>query len=96
MRRKSNPLTNQVAKDALRKLEAVEIAHSGAHPKYAIYDARGNVLATTSLRHSSTRDIPVRHVKDDLKVSLPFVLDLARCPKDKDDWLKAIGAIPAE
>jgi hypothetical protein len=50
MRRKSNPLTNQVAKDALRKLEAVEIAHSGAHPKYAIYDARGNVLATTLCR----------------------------------------------
>jgi hypothetical protein len=51
------------------------------------------VIATTALRRSSKRDILVPHVNKDLGVNVRFVLDLAHCPKDKEDWLKAKGVI---
>ena len=86
------PLTQQVAEDALKKLKAVEVTERGdAHPTFAIYNSKNKVVARTGLRRSSKRDIPVPHIKKDLMVSAPFILDLARCPKDKDDWLKEIG-----
>jgi len=85
-----------VAKKALKKLKAEDITPKGApHPRYAVVH-NGKIEATTGLRHSSSRDIPVPHVKRDLKVSLSFVLDLARCPKSRDDYLRAIGAIEVE
>lgn len=91
-----NPLTKQVAAKALQKLEAMDETQTGdAHPTYAIYHD-GVMIARTGLRRSSKRDIPVPHVKNDLRVNAHFILDLARCPKDKDDWLKAVGAIPSE
>jgi hypothetical protein len=85
-----NPVTQQVAENALKKLKAIEITRKGAHIKYAIYSGN-KVVAETGLRHSPKPDILVPHVKNDLMVNAQFVLDLARCPKDKDDWLKAIG-----
>ena len=89
-----NPLTQQVARDALRKLDAHNETEPGdAHPTYAIYH-NSQLIARTGLRRSSDRDILVPHVKRDLRVNVQFILDLARCPKDKDDWLRAIGEIP--
>lgn len=91
-----NPLTNQVAKKALDKLDAKDDTPKGAaHSIYAVYHD-GRLVARTGLRRSSNRDIPVPHVKDDLRVSVHFVLDLARCPKDKQDWLRELGIIPDE
>ena len=92
----NNPLTNEVAAKALRKLEAVDETEKGdPHPTYGIY-YNGALIARTGLRRSSKRDIPVPHVKTDLRVNTHFVLDLARCPKDKNDWLLAVGAIRPE
>ncbi len=91
-----NPLTKQVAARALQKLGATDETQTGdAHPTYAIYH-NGVMIARTGLRRSSKPDIPVPHVKNDLRVNLHFILELARCPRDKDDWLRAVGAIPAE
>ncbi len=87
------PLTNQVAKRALAKLEARDETPKGAaHPAYIVYH-NGEVVARTGLRRSSNRDIPVPHVKNDLRVNVQFILDLARCPKDKQDWLRELGII---
>lgn len=73
-----NPLTNQVAKKALEKLDAKEETPKGAaHPINTIYH-EGRLVARTGLRHSSNRDIPVPHVKTDLRVSMHFVLELAK------------------
>jgi hypothetical protein len=85
------PLTNEVGAKALRKLEAVNVTPKGApHPKFDIL-FRGEIIASTGLRHSSKKDIGVPHLKNDLRVPVPFVLDLARCPKDREDWLRRLG-----
>ena len=90
------PLTKQVAEKALAKLDAQdETPRGAAHPTYAIYH-QGRLVARTSLRHSSTRDIPVPYIKTDLRVNARFVLDLARCPKTKRQWLQAQGIIPQD
>jgi len=86
------PLTQQVAENALKKLKAIEVTERGdSHPTFAIYNSDNKVVARTGLRRSSNRDIPVPHIKKDLMVPALFILDLARCPKNKSDWLKAIG-----
>ena len=90
------PLTKQIAEKALAKLDAQdETPRGAAHPIYAIYHG-GTLVATTGLRHSSNRDIPVSHVKNDLRVNVQFILDLARCPKNKRHWLQALGIIPPD
>jgi hypothetical protein len=90
------PLTTQVVEKALAKLDARdETPKGGAHLIYAIYH-EGVVVASTGLRHSSNRDIPVPHVKRDLRVSTQFILGLARCPKSKRDWLLEIGLLPPD
>ena len=89
-----SPITNQVAGEALRKLKAKNISSRGAaHPKFGIFH-EGRIVASTGLRHSPKPDIPTPHVNRDLRVSIGFVLDLARCPKDLDDYLRAIGELP--
>jgi len=91
-----NPLTQQVAVAALKKLDAQDETEAGdAHPTYAIYHDN-TLIARTGLRRSSKRDILVPHIKRDLRVNIQFVLDLARCPKDKEDWLRALGVISAD
>ena len=91
-----NPLTKQVAAKALQKLEATDETQRGdLHPTYVVY-YNGRIVARTGLRRSSKPDILVPHVKQDLRVNVHFILELARCPKDKNDWLKAIGEIPSE
>jgi hypothetical protein len=91
-----NPLTQQVATKALDKLDAQDETEPGdAHLTYAIYHNQ-RLIARTGLRRSSKRDILVPHIKRDLRVNAQFILDLARCPKDKDDWLRALGEIPAD
>jgi hypothetical protein len=90
------PLTKQVAEKALAKLEARDETPKGAaHPIYAIYH-EGRLVAKTGLRYSSNRDIPVPHIKNDLRVNAQFILDLARCPKNKRHWLQALGIIPQD
>ena len=85
------PLTNEIGAKALRKLDAVDVTPRGAaHPKFEI-SFRGQIIVTTGLRHSSKKDIGVPHLKSDLRVPVPFVLDLARCPKDREDWLRRLG-----
>lgn len=91
-----NPLTQQVAVRALEKLKAEDETQRGdAHPTYAIYHD-GLLVARTGLGRSSKPDILVPHIKNDLRVNARFILDLARCPKDKKDWLRAIGVIRSE
>ena len=91
-----NPITMQVAGKALQKLQAEDISSKGAaHPRYGIFH-KGLMVASTGLRHSSKRDILTPHVKRDLRVSTGFVLDLAHCPKSRDDYLRAIGELLPE
>jgi hypothetical protein len=86
-----NPITNEVARKALKKLNALDISEKGAaHPTFAIYH-NGVIVATTGLRHSSKKDIALPHIKRDLRVNVRFVLDLARCTKYFDDWIAARG-----
>ena len=90
------PITNQVARKALAKLEATDVTKKGAaHPKFAIYH-RGAIVAITGLRHSSKRDIPLPHIKRDLRVNARFVIDLAACPKSRNDWLSELGLVTDE
>jgi hypothetical protein len=91
-----NPLTQEVAAKALKKLEAQDETGKGdAHPSYGIY-YKGQLVCRTGLRHSPKRDMLVPHVKRDLRVSTPFVLGLARCPISRDDWLREWGLIKDE
>ena len=90
------PLTKQVAEKAIAKLDARdETPRGAAHPLFAIYHD-GRLVAKTGLRHSSNRDIPVPHIKKDLRVNTQFILDLARCPKNKRHWLQALGIVPQD
>ena len=89
-----NPITNEVAKKALEKLQAVR-EPGDAHPTFGIYH-ENILIASTGIRHSSKKDISLPHIKRDLRVSAGFVLGLARCPKSREDWLREVGAIPAE
>lgn len=89
-------MTMEVAEKALRKLRAQNITPKGSpHPIFAVYH-EGRIVATTGLRHSSKKDILVPHVKRDLRVSAPFILELAHCTKGLDDWLQAVGLMPAD
>lgn len=91
-----SPLTMEVAEKALRKLRAQNVTPKGSpHPIFAVYH-KGQIIATTGLRHSSKKDILVPHVKRDLRVSVSFVLELAHCTKDVEDWLRAVGIHPAD
>lgn len=91
-----NPLTQQVAFLALKKLKAVDVTPKGSpHPLYAIYH-EAQLVARTGLRHSSKKDILVPHIKNDLRVNAHFILDLASCPKSRDDWLRAVGIVARE
>ncbi len=91
-----SPLTKQVAEKALAKLEARdETPRGAAHPIFAIYHD-GLLVPRTGLRHSSNRDIPVPHVKQDLRVSTQFILRLARCPKTERQWLQELGLESAD
>jgi hypothetical protein len=88
-----NPLTQQVAERALKKLDAKDIRRKGAtHPTYAIYHGK-TVVATTGLRHSPKKDMLVPHLKNDLRVNVQFILGLANCTKYLNDWLLEIGII---
>ncbi len=87
----ANPITQQAARKVLKKLDAQKVSCKGnAHLKYAIYDG-DTLLAVTGLRHSPNNDIPVPHVAKDLRVGPHFVLEMARCTKEKKDWLRKIG-----
>jgi len=90
------PITNQVARKALVKLEAVSATQpNDPHPIFdVVYN--GKIVASTGLRRSSKRYIPLRHVNKDLRVPIHFVLDLARCPKSRDDYLREIGELKDE
>ena len=89
-------MTKQIAEKALAKLEAREETPEGAaHPIYAIYH-NGVLVAKTGLRHSSNRDIPVPHIKADLRVNAQFILGLAQCPKSKKQWLQELGIVPLD
>ena len=91
-----NPITKQVAEQALKKLEAVDVSQKGdAHPTFAVY-YRKRIIAITGLRHSSKKDILVPHVKSDLRVNTAFVLELARCTKYRNHWLHQLGEITEE
>lgn len=86
-----SPLTMEVAAKALRKLHAQDVTPKGSpHPIFAVYH-EGRIVATTGLRRSSKKDILVPHVKRDLRVNAPFILELAHCTKDFDDWLRALA-----
>jgi hypothetical protein len=93
MARRRHPITVEVAGKALRKLQARDITEAGdEHPEFAV-EHEGQIIRTTGLRRASNRGIPVPHVNRDLGVSVRFVLDLARCPKSRDDYLREVGAI---
>ncbi|MEX0679354.1 MAG: hypothetical protein WD063_19920 [Pirellulales bacterium] len=88
-----SPITKEVAVKALKKLGAVDISEkSDAHPTYAIYYEK-RIVATTGLRRSSKKDIPLPHLKNDLRVNAGFVLELARCTKYFVDWLVAVKLV---
>lgn len=84
-------ITNQIAERALKKLQAIR-EPGDAHPVFGIY-FEGRLVASTGLRHSSKKDIPLPHIKRDLRVSDQFVLDLARCPRSREDWLREQGLL---
>lgn len=87
------PVTVQVAERALDKLEAVDVTtKKDCHPTYEI-TYKGKIVATTGIVRGSKKDRPLRHIHKDLRVSAQFVLGLARCPKSRDDYLRAIGEL---
>lgn len=89
-------ITKQVAALALKKLAAKEVSgRQMAHPEYVIY-YDGKLQARTNLRHGSNRDASCEHIKRDLRISAPFVLELARCTKYLVDWAKEVGLATAE
>jgi hypothetical protein len=89
-----NPITNEVAAAALKKLEAIDVTRKNCpHPTFSIF-FQDRVVATTGLRRASNKDISLPHVKRDLRVPAHFVLDLARCPKSREDWLQEVGLMP--
>ena len=91
-----NPITQEVAVKALKKLRAVDVSEKGdAHPTFAIY-YRKRLVAITGIRHSSNRDILLPHIKADLRVNAPFVLGLARCTKYRNHYLYEVGLISEE
>lgn len=77
----------------MKKLCAVDVTEKNdVHPMFAIYH-NDEIVAITGLRRSSKKDILVPHIKNDLRVNAAFILDLARCPKSREDWLRKIGIL---
>lgn len=91
-----NPLTLEVARKVLKKLDAQDVSEKGdPHPTFAVFH-NGKIVATTGLRRSSKRDIPVPHIKNDLRANARFLLEMASCTKYLADWLLLVGLVVEE
>lgn len=88
-----SPITNEIAEKVLKKLQAQNVSQKNdAHPTFAVYH-EDKIVARTGLRRSSKKDIPVPHLKRDLGVNAMFVLELARCTKSREEWLRTRGLL---
>lgn len=92
-RRSRVQLTKDHARAIARKLQAVDIsAKRSAHQEYGVfYD--GILVASFGVRRGSRRNQGHDHLPGDLDISMRFAKDLANCPRSREDYLRAIGAI---
>ena len=83
-------ITKELAIKILDKLKGIKTGKKGgAHTEYAI-EHNGQVIALTSLRHGSEKDLGHDHMPRDLNVGPNFAKLLGQCPKSRNDYIRKL------
>jgi hypothetical protein len=79
-------ITKDLAKKILRKLKAMNVKPGKAHDLYAV-EHGGRIIASTSLRRGSDRDLGHDHMPKDLHISPRNAKLLGQCPLSRDAYI---------
>jgi hypothetical protein len=82
-------INSELAKKIIRKLKATQIG-SGAHIDYQVLDLQGKVVAITSLRHGSNKELGHDHMPDDLHIGPGKAKVLAQCGISRKQYIKIL------
>jgi hypothetical protein len=82
-------ITKELAKKILKKLKAERIG-SGAHLDYQILDFHGRIVAMTSLRHGSSKNLGHDHMPDDLHIGPGKAKLLGQCPLGRTQYIEIL------
>ena len=85
-------ITKELAKKILKKLKATRIGSGGAHIDYVISDFQGRIIAITSLRRGSNRELGHDHMPDDLHIGPSKAKLLGQCPLSRAEYIKILQA----
>jgi hypothetical protein len=72
-------ITKELAVKIIKKLDATKVASGGAHDQYQITDFQGRVVAVTSVRHGSNKELGHDHMPDDLHLGPSKTKSLGQC-----------------
>ena len=80
-------ITKELAKQIIKKLMATQVKRSGAHILYNVEHA-GCVVASTSLRHGSGKDLGHDHIPRDLGLTPATTKRFAQCSVTREDLIR--------
>jgi hypothetical protein len=81
-------ITRELARKILKKLKSKKTGKKGAaHTEYAI-EHEGQIVALTTLRHGSEKDLGHHHMPGDLHVGPNFAKGLGQCPRSRNDYIR--------
>jgi len=82
-------INKELAVKIIKKLKATQ-TDSGAHNDYEVLDFRGNVVAITSLRHGSAKELGHDHMPDDLHIGAGKAKLLGQCPLTRLQYINIL------
>src|SRR5437867_122047 len=82
-------INKQLAEKILKKLKATLVS-SGAHKDYAVLDFHGRVVAMTSLRHGSGKELAHDHMPPDLHIATSKAKRLGQCPLSRRQYIEIL------
>jgi hypothetical protein len=83
-------ITKELAARILKKLKATKIGSGGAHIDYEIVDFHGRIIAITSLRRGSNKELGHDHMPDDLHIGPGKAKLLGQCPLSRKQYIKIL------
>lgn len=89
-------ITKELAEKIVKKCGGRRSGKQGAHVLYdVVYE--GELVATVSIRHGSSKDQGHDHIPDDMHVRPHFAREMGRCNYSFDDWIQELrnnGTLP--
>src|SRR3954447_19530870 len=82
-------ITKELAKKIIKKLKGRKTGSGGAHDEYVIIHDR-QIIAVTTIRHGSEKDLGHDHMPGDLHVGPNFAKLIGQCPKSRNDYIRQL------